>query len=129
MYVFFIIMFYCVYGQMSEIKNYYYYTITIYLYFYCIFTVFLLYFYCIFTVFLLYFYCIFTVFLLYFYCIFTVFLLYFYCINIIFFYIINVTILSLYWNKYPCWFIKHNIIIKVKKNTARNTRNTTKRNI
>ena len=25
MYVFFIIMFYCVYGQMSEIKNYYYY--------------------------------------------------------------------------------------------------------
>ena len=24
MYVFFIIMFYCVYGQMSEIKNYYY---------------------------------------------------------------------------------------------------------
>ena len=23
MYVFFIIMFYCVYGQMSEIKNYY----------------------------------------------------------------------------------------------------------
>ena len=27
MYVFFIIMFYCVYGQMSEIKNYYYYYI------------------------------------------------------------------------------------------------------
>ena len=25
MYVFFIIMFYCVYGQMSEINNYYYY--------------------------------------------------------------------------------------------------------
>ena len=25
MYVFFIIMFYCVYGQMSEIKKYYYY--------------------------------------------------------------------------------------------------------
>ena len=25
MYVFLIIMFYCVYGQMSEIKNYYYY--------------------------------------------------------------------------------------------------------
>ena len=25
------------------------------------------------------------------------------------------------WNKYPCRFIKHNIIIKVKKNTARNT--------
>ena len=24
MYVFFTIMFYCVYGQMSEIKNYYY---------------------------------------------------------------------------------------------------------
>ena len=46
---------------------------------------------------------------------------------ILFFYIINVTILSLYWNKYHCRFIKYNIIMKVKKKIRQEIQHTNKK--